>query len=242
MNKANTLVEGPTIEQRIRAKKMLLTFGLFTIVMMFAALISAYIVMRYASPFWVNISMPPEFWTSTLIILSSSASIHFAVKFLRQGRKEISLALTGVTLVLGLLFCFQQYNGFLKLSSLGMPLTGNSLLYLDGDYGKDYFITNNKGEVISYINGDYYSPGQELAITEEVQGNNNTAASYFNFLVILHAAHVGLGILVLLICVVLLLTGILNKGNSLFLSQTGRYWHFVDALWIFLLLFLYIIH
>ncbi len=242
MEQAQTTFRAPLTEQKIRAKKMLLTFALFTIVMMFAALISAYIVMRNASPFWVNINMPSEFWVSTVIILLSSATIHFALKFLEQGKKQISLILTVLTLVMGIAFCAQQYNGFLKLSSLGMPFTGNGLMHLSGEYGQDYYITNKDGARLSYINEEYYVPNQNMSITEEVLGNRNTSASYFNGLVILHAIHVGGGILALIIVVLLTVIGVVKKERPILLSQVSRYWHFVDGLWIFLLLFLYLIH
>jgi len=242
MEQAQSALRAPLTEEKIRAKKMLLTFALFTIVMMFAALISAYIVMRNASPFWVNISMPSEFWISTIIILLSSGTIHFALKFLEQSKKQMSLILTVLTLAMGIAFCAQQYNGFLKLSSLGMPFTGNGLMHLNGEYDQDYYITAKEGVRLSYINQEYYLPNESAAITEEVLGNRNTSASYFNGLVILHAIHVGGGILALIIVVLLIFIGVVKKERPLLLSQVARYWHFVDGLWIFLLLFLYLIH
>ena len=242
MSEVYKAIEAPTIEQKIRAKKMLLTVGLFSIVMMFAAFISAYVVMRYASPYWVNISIPGEFWISTMIIVASSFCIHFAKKMLANGKRQLSIILTTLTMVLGILFCLQQYQGFLKLSALGMPFTVNAIEHINAEYGQDYYITTGEGVQLIYLNGNYFLPGDTEPITNEVKGYENTAASYFNFIVAFHAAHVFLGILVLVITVILFFTNYVNQNNSLLLSQAGRYWHFVDLLWVFLLLFLYLIH
>ena len=70
----------------------------------------------------------------------------------------------------------------------------------------------------------------------------NPASSYMTFLTGLHALHVGGGILYILYLLILSLLGRLNSGNSLKVSQGAVYWHFVDLLWIYLLLFLYFIH
>ena len=235
-------IQGPTTEQEIRAKKMLLTVGLFSIVMMFAAFSSAYIVIRNSTSYWVNISMPQEFFTSTIFILLSSATIFFANRYLKNGKQKVAMALTVVTLILGSLFCYQQYQGFKKLAKLNMTFTGNSLMNIEGVYGQDYFITTSEGERLSMINGDYFLPGQTDPVTNDVHGMHNGAASYFNGLVILHVIHVAVGILFLLILVIWLLLKTVNKERPLWMQQIARYWHFVDGLWLYLFLFLYLIH
>ncbi|NND76904.1 MAG: hypothetical protein HKN39_01815 [Flavobacteriales bacterium] len=235
-------IEGPTSEQQIRAKKMLLTVGLFSIVMMFAAFSSAYIVIRNSTSYWVNISMPQEFFTSTILILLSSVTIFFANRFLKKGNNSLAIGLTALTLVLGSMFCFQQYQGFQKLADLNMTLTGNSLMNIKGVYGQDYVITTSEGETLSMINGDYFKPGESDPVTNDVHGMHNGAASYFNGLVILHVLHVAVGILFLLLLVIWLLIKTVNKDRPLWMQQVARYWHFVDGLWLYLFLFLYLIH
>ena len=235
-------LKGPTKEQNVRAKKMLLTVGIFSIVMMFAAFSSAYIVSKYAARYWVNITIPQEFITSTFLIFASSITIFAARKFLFARKQAISSVLVLVSLVLGTLFCVNQYNGFLKLSELGLNFTGNFLEHLNGEYGTDYVITTNSGEVLDYRNGDYYLKGIEEPLTNEIGGLGNTAASYFNGLVFLHVAHVAVGILFLVALVIMVLVSFVNRDNNLWFRQIERYWHFVDGLWIYLLLFLYFIH
>ena len=235
-------VEGPTFDQELRAKKMLLTVGLFSIVMMFAAFSSAYIVIRNSTSYWVNISMPQEFFVSTIFILLSSVSIFFANRYLKNGKQQIAIALTVTTLVLGSLFCYQQYQGFNKLADLNMTFTGNSLMNIGGVYGQDYFITTMEGDRLSIINGDYFLPGQTEPVTNDVHGMHNGAASYFNGLVILHVIHVAVGILFILFLVISLLLRSVNKERPLWMHQVARYWHFVDGLWLYLFLFLYLIH
>lgn len=235
-------IKGASPKQEIKAKKMLLTVGLFSIVMMFAALSSAYIVIRYSTSYWVNIVMPQEFISSTVLIIASSVCIIFAVKMMRRAKQTLAAILVGVTLVLGSLFCYQQYQGFTKLAGLGMTFTGNSLMQLDGVYGQDYYITAMSGERLTYINGDYFIPNEIEPVTLDVHGMNNGAASYFNGLVILHVVHVAVGILFLIFLVIVVLANKVNKDRPLWMTQVSRYWHFVGGLWIYLLLFLYFIH
>ena len=242
MEEQTVALEGPTREQQVRAKKMLLTVGIFSIVMMFAAFSSAYIVSKFAARYWVNITIPQEFTTSTLLIIASSITLFAARKFLFTKKQSLSGILTIVTLILGTLFCMNQYQGFLKLSELGLNFTGNYIEHLNGEYGKDYVITTNTGEVLDFREGDYYLSGIDEPVTHEIEGLGNTAASYFNGLVIVHVVHVGAGILFLVALVIMVVINFVNRENNLWFRQIERYWHFVDGLWIYLFLFLYFIH
>ena len=229
-------LEGPTEGQQVRAKKMLLTVGLFSIVMMFAAFSSAYIVSKFAAKYWVNITIPQEFVTSTWLIIASSITLFAGRKFLFQSKQGMSIILTVVTLILGTLFCYNQYQGFLKLSDLGLNFTGNYLENLKGEYGKDYVISTNDGEILDFRDGEYYRSGSPDPVTYEIEGLGNTAASYFNGLVILHVAHVAFGVLFLVALIIMVLVTYVNRENNLWYRQIERYWHFVDGLWIYLFL------
>lgn len=59
--------------QNERTAKMVLYFGIFSIVMLFAGLLSAYIITSY-SELWVNIVVPTGFYISTVVILLSSVT------------------------------------------------------------------------------------------------------------------------------------------------------------------------
>ena len=57
------------ITQQNKAKKNLVYIGMFSVVMFFAGLTSAYIV-SMGDSFWVKTQLPQAFWISTVIILS----------------------------------------------------------------------------------------------------------------------------------------------------------------------------
>ena len=82
----------------------------------------------------------------------------------------------------------------------------------------------------------------ETIIDEEISTFRNPSARNLITLTGLHVLHVAGGILWLIYLVVLGLTGRLSPANSLKVTQGATYWHFVDILWVYLLLFLYFIH
>ncbi|MAX80734.1 MAG: cytochrome oxidase subunit III [Crocinitomicaceae bacterium] len=66
----------------------------------------------------------------------------------------------------------------------------------------------------------------------------NVSASYLYILTFLHLLHVVGGIIALLVSWVKSLENKYTANNKLGLELTAMYWHFLDALWIYLLLFL----
>src|SRR5690606_783778 len=57
-----------------------------SIIMMFGAMTSAYIV-RQAAGNWLEFKMPDAFFISTVLILISSGTLHVAYNAFRKGRK-----------------------------------------------------------------------------------------------------------------------------------------------------------
>jgi len=92
---------------------------LAAIVMMFAALSSAYIILSSGEQ-WRPVRMPRMFILSTGIILGSSFFLEFAKRSLKQGRSSHSLRLLSVTLLLGLSFIACQLMGWRELASQGV--------------------------------------------------------------------------------------------------------------------------
>ncbi len=58
----------------------------------------------------------------------------------------------------------------------------------------------------------------------------------------LHALHVIIGMIVLIVMMVFIATGSINKGSYVRLEAGGLYWHLVDIIWIFLFPLFYLIH
>src|SRR2546421_7778480 len=76
---------------------------LVTILMLFAGLSSAYIVLR-GMPDWQNIEIPPILWLNTAILLASSATIEGARKSLTHGRVQAMKAWILASAAFGFLF------------------------------------------------------------------------------------------------------------------------------------------
>lgn len=116
----------------IPTAKILLWIAIVSMIMLFAGLTSAYIV-RQAEGNWVRFELPEAFYVSTLVILASSATLHWAY---RSAAKNNPAGLrTGLmmTLGLGLAFCFTQFMGWSELVQSEIFFTGNpsgSFLYV----------------------------------------------------------------------------------------------------------------
>ncbi|MCW8849719.1 MAG: cytochrome c oxidase subunit 3 [Melioribacteraceae bacterium] len=58
----------------------------------------------------------------------------------------------------------------------------------------------------------------------------------------LHGLHVIIGLVFLMIVMVFIITGSVNKDSYVKLENAGLYWHLVDLIWIFLFPLFYLIH
>lgn len=119
------LTQGTTEEKIGRAKKMMLWFGIASMVMMFAGLTSAYVVSK-SRPDWItDFQLPASLYWSTLVIVISSLTFIFAKKSIAEGnRKNATLSLLA-TLGLGIAFVFFQLEGFSEIISSGYYFTGS---------------------------------------------------------------------------------------------------------------------
>jgi len=95
-------------------QKFALWLFIVTVVMFFAAFTSAYIV-KQSSGQWDYFQMPNIFYFSTGIVLLSSVSMHWA--YLSAKRDQFSQVRIGlvITTVLGILFLYTQYLGWVEL-------------------------------------------------------------------------------------------------------------------------------
>jgi cytochrome c oxidase subunit 3 len=91
--------------------------------MFFAGLTSAYVISMNRDD-WVAFDLPQSFYVSTILIVSSSITLFLSQRFLKQNKRQLSLNLLVVTLLLGIGFVWQQYVGFNQLKSIGLFFTG----------------------------------------------------------------------------------------------------------------------
>lgn len=116
----------------ISAGQVGLWFFLAVATMIFAALLSAYIV-RMGSSDWHSLPKPGLLWLNTAILLLSSAALQWASTALRQGNlKSARLGFVAGVVLSGLFFVGQVWTWFV-LQKLGYFLSTNpssSFFYL----------------------------------------------------------------------------------------------------------------
>lgn len=170
--------------------------GLASILMLFTALTSAYIVRSGLSDDWRPIPVPKFLWLSTALILASSITFELA----RRSIKSIEIAAynrwIALTAILGLGFLVAQFLAWRQLVAEGLYLT------------------------------------------------TNPHSSFFYVLTGAHGLHLSGGILGLTYLLV-------RRWNRLPAREAiirrqraagviGLYWHFMDGLWVYLFLLLFL--
>jgi cytochrome c oxidase subunit 3 len=101
----------------------MLWISMISMVMFFAGLTSAYVISMNRND-WVSFDLPQSFYVSTILIVASSITLFLSQRFLKQNKRQLSLILLVVTLLLGIGFVWQQYVGFNQLKSIGLFFTG----------------------------------------------------------------------------------------------------------------------
>ncbi len=118
------LTEGTLEEKNSRAKKMMLWFGIISLIMSFAGWTSAFVVSS-SRPDWLkDFQLPNAFIISTIVIMLSSGSFFLAKNALKKGKRQATTLLLFVTLILGIIFIFNQFSGFQQIIDLGYNFTG----------------------------------------------------------------------------------------------------------------------
>ena len=188
------LTQGTFEEKNVRAKKMMLWFGMVSILMTFAGLTSAYVVSKTRPDWLQDFELPSAFYISTLFIIASSVTFHLAKKAITGSRRGTGTLMLLITLVLGIAFIVSQFSGFSQIIEEG-----------------------------------YYFTGSESSIT----------TSFLYAITIAHIAHVVAGIIVLLVVIYNHFKEKYGPGQTLGLELGVTFWHFLDILWVYLILFFY---
>jgi cytochrome c oxidase subunit 3 len=111
-------------ESAVNPKKFIVWLFIATIVMLFAALTSAYLV-KQGEGNWLRFDLPEMFWITSLIIVFSSVSLQIAYNTAKQDKlNKIKLFLV-ITLLLGLAFLFGQYQSWSELVQQDVFFVGN---------------------------------------------------------------------------------------------------------------------
>ncbi len=188
------LTEGTYREKDARAKKMMLWFGIISLLMMFAGLTSAYVVSKNRPDWLKDFQLPIAFLWSTITIIVSSLTMHLAKKTIKQGKNNLGMQFLLITLVLGITFIVLQFVGFSQIIKAG-----------------------------------YYFTGSQSTIT----------TSFLYAITIAHIGHVFAGVVVLFVIIYNHFKEKYNEGKTLGLELGATFWHFLDFLWVYLILFFY---
>ncbi|QXP66062.1 cytochrome c oxidase subunit 3 [Polaribacter sp. AHE13PA] len=116
-------IEEELVIAKKKTAKPMLWISMISMVMFFAGLTSAYVISMERDD-WVTFNLPESFYISTFLIIASSITLFFSQKFLKNDKRQLSLVMIVVTLLLGIGFIWQQYVGFNQLKSVGLFFTG----------------------------------------------------------------------------------------------------------------------
>lgn len=113
-------------------KKFALWLFIVTVVMIFAALTSAYIV-RQSEGNWLEFDLPEIFWYSSGIIVLSSLTFHWAyISAKNDNLQNLRIGMV-ITFLLGIIFLVSQWYGWAALVERDVYFVGNpagSFLYV----------------------------------------------------------------------------------------------------------------
>lgn len=239
-------------EVKVRTRKMMMWFIIFAVVMLFAGITSAIIVL-YGKLIWLHITPVPELIISNVLIVLSSLTLIMTLRALKQGKQKLGLILQVTTLILGIGFAASQNAAWKKMADRGLGFTitqneqgqeayrWNTFSKLNGTYGTDYWLEMNHERLV-LENGEYYKPSDpSKPVTNTVMTTFNAFGAMLSVLIYIHIFHLFFGLMYLLINTVRISKGIINKGNTLSIYINGMYWHFLGILWLYLFVFLFFI-
>ena len=118
------LTQGTPQEKNNRAKKMMLWFGIISLIMSFAGWTSAFVVSSTRPDWLSDFQLPNAFIVSTIIIVISSLTFLLAKRSLKNNDPKTTSIWLIITFVLGLVFILFQFKGFQEIIDLGYNFTG----------------------------------------------------------------------------------------------------------------------
>ena len=190
------LTQGTAEEKNRRAKKMMLWFGIVSLIMGFAGWTSAYIVSSKREDWVSDLELPSAFFISTAMIILSSLTYFIAKKSVAKDDQRMGTIFLLITLALGITFVSLQFVGFSQMLENGYYFTGPT---------------------------------------------SNIKMSYVFLIAAVHIAHVVAGLISLLVVLVQQVKNKYAPENMLGMELGATFWHFLDFIWVYLILFMYFV-
>lgn len=126
----NIHVEEPRPTLAMHPKKFALWLFIVSIVMLFAALTSAYIV-KQADGNWLSFKLPGIFAINTIVIALSSVTMHLAYMAAKKDLLERIKWMLVTTIILGMIFLVGQYVSWSELVKSNVYFVSN---YASGSF------------------------------------------------------------------------------------------------------------
>jgi cytochrome c oxidase subunit 3 len=120
------IVEEASAPRAMHPKKFALWLFIATVVMLFGAWTSAYIVKR-GDAGWSEITLPWNFWLNSAIIVLSSITMIGATRAARKDNLEAVKVLVSLTTILGVAFLAGQWMAYGELVALNEYFTGGNV-------------------------------------------------------------------------------------------------------------------
>lgn len=120
------IVEEASAPRAMHPKKFALWLFIATVVMLFGAWTSAYIVKR-GDAGWSEITLPWNFWLNSAIIILSSITMIGATRAARKDNLEAVKVLVSLTTILGVAFLAGQWMAYTELVALNEYFTGGNV-------------------------------------------------------------------------------------------------------------------
>jgi cytochrome c oxidase subunit 3 len=121
-----------THRNKIHPKLFALWISFASIIMMFGALTSAYIV-KSAAGNWLEYQLPQQFYFSTGVILLCSLTLHISFSSFVKEKEWMYKSMLLISFILGISFVVIQYSGWQSLYASGVDLKASisgSFMYL----------------------------------------------------------------------------------------------------------------
>ncbi|WP_421827827.1 cytochrome c oxidase subunit 3 [Larkinella sp.] len=118
------VAEEPEETLSMNPKKFIVWMFVVSIVMLFAAMTSAYLVRR-AEGNWLEFKMPAIFMYSTVVLLISSVSMHWAYRAAKKDDFGTLRTAISITFAFGLAFLVMQFVGWKDLVAQNVYFVGN---------------------------------------------------------------------------------------------------------------------
>lgn len=118
------IVEEAKRPQSMQPKKFALWLFIVSVMMLFGAWTSAYIVKR-GEPGWSSLELPVQFWLNTGLIILSSATMMWAHRSAKKDNLETTRIALGITTLLGIAFLIGQWLAWQKMVEMNYYFAGS---------------------------------------------------------------------------------------------------------------------